>query len=92
MDHWQRMLVFPMTKLIAVLFLSQSARTRISDEMVWRALLLEGLVRLKKLGAADVTVLTGDLVPANRLYESVGYNEAFKGYTWRKVFKSVFCS
>jgi mycothiol synthase len=51
-----------------------------------RALMFEGLHRLKALGAADVYVGTGDAVPANRLYESIGFTEAYKGYVWRKVF------
>jgi len=51
-----------------------------------RALMWEGMHRLKALGATEVTVGTGDMVPANRLYESVGFPEAYKGYHWRKVF------
>jgi GNAT superfamily N-acetyltransferase len=51
-----------------------------------QALMFEGLHRLKALGAAEVYVWTGDAVPANRLYESIGFTEAYKGYFWRKVF------
>ena len=51
-----------------------------------RILMLEGMHRLKALGAAEVTVGTGDMVPANRLYESVGFPEVYKGYHWRKAF------
>jgi mycothiol synthase len=51
-----------------------------------RTLMFEGLHRLKALGATDVYVGTGDAVPANRLYEAVGFTEAYKGYIWRKVF------
>ncbi|UCC75636.1 MAG: GNAT family N-acetyltransferase [Anaerolineales bacterium] len=50
-----------------------------------RALMFEGLLRLKALGASDVYVGTGERIPANALYESVGFSEAYKGYTWRKV-------
>ncbi len=50
-----------------------------------RALMLEGMHRLKALGATEVTVGTGDMVPANQLYESVGFPETYKGYHWRKV-------
>jgi mycothiol synthase len=50
-----------------------------------RALMWEGMHRLKALGATEVTVGTGDMVPANRLYESVGFPEVYKGYHWRKV-------
>jgi hypothetical protein len=45
-----------------------------------------GLLRLKSLGASDVTVDTGDRLPANRLYDSMGFTEAYRGYTWKKVF------
>jgi mycothiol synthase len=51
-----------------------------------RALMFEGLRRVKALGATDVYVGTGDQVPANRLYEAVGFTEAYQGYHWRKVF------
>lgn len=51
-----------------------------------RALMFEGLRRLKALGAADVIVGTGDMEPANRLYESVGFPEIYTGYFWRRVF------
>jgi mycothiol synthase len=51
-----------------------------------RALMFEGMHRLKALGAEVVTVATGDMIPANRLYESVGFAEAYQGYIWRKVF------
>ena len=49
-----------------------------------RALILEGLQRLRDLGVTDVYVDTGDMVPANRLYESVGFTEAYTSYAWRK--------
>ncbi|HLU10688.1 MAG TPA: GNAT family N-acetyltransferase [Oceanobacillus sp.] len=51
-----------------------------------RALIYEGLHRLKALGATDVYVDTGDTVPANELYDAVGFTEAYTGYIWRKVF------
>jgi mycothiol synthase len=50
-----------------------------------RSLMFEGLHRLKALGATDVYVSTGDAVPANELYESIGFTEAYKGYAWRLV-------
>ncbi|NDJ79289.1 MAG: GNAT family N-acetyltransferase [Chloroflexi bacterium] len=50
-----------------------------------RALMFEGLHRLKALGATDVYVGTGDQVAANKLYEAIGFTETYKGYTWRKV-------
>ena len=45
----------------------------------------EGLLRLKALGAVDATVDTGDMEAANALYTSIGFTEAYKGYSWRKV-------
>jgi hypothetical protein len=33
-----------------------------------------------------VYVGTGDMAPANALYDSVGFAEAYKGYAWRKDF------
>ena len=51
-----------------------------------KALMVEGLHRLKEFGAKNVYLGTGDMVPANRLYEAVGFTEAYKGYIWRKLF------
>ncbi|MCC7208434.1 MAG: GNAT family N-acetyltransferase, partial [Anaerolineae bacterium] len=50
-----------------------------------QALMREGARRLKALGAFEVTVDTGDMEPANALYDAVGFTEAYKGYYWRKV-------
>jgi mycothiol synthase len=50
-----------------------------------RSLMFEGLHRLKSLGASDVYVGTGDMIPANALYEAVGFTEAYAGYDWVKV-------
>ena len=49
-------------------------------------LMAEGLHRLKALGAADVSVETGDMIPANRLYDSMGFTEVSLGHVWRKTF------
>lgn len=49
------------------------------------ALMQEALLRLKALGAVDATVDTGDMVPANRFYDSMGFTEAYRGYAWRKT-------
>ena len=49
------------------------------------SLMQEGLLRLRSMGAIDATVDTGDMEPANRLYDSLGFTEAYRGYTWRKV-------
>jgi GNAT superfamily N-acetyltransferase len=51
-----------------------------------KALMQEGLLRLKAIGAVDVTVGTGDMIPANRLYDSLGFTEAYKGDIWQKIF------
>jgi mycothiol synthase len=52
-----------------------------------RMLMWEGMHRLCALGATEVTVATGDMVPANRLYDAVGFAEIYRGYTWRKIWK-----
>jgi len=49
-----------------------------------KALMLEGLRRLKALGAEEVSVGTGDQVAANRLYRSLGFTEERRGFYWRK--------
>lgn len=49
-----------------------------------QTLMFEGLRRLKTLGAQYAYVSTGDSVPANQLYESVGFAEVYTGYIWRK--------
>jgi len=50
-----------------------------------RMLMWEGMHRLRALGATEVTVATGDMAPANALYDSVGFPEVYRGYTWHKV-------
>lgn len=47
------------------------------------ALMHEGLHRLRSIGAREVTVDTGSMDPANRLYDSVGFAERYTGYYWR---------
>ena len=49
-----------------------------------RALMLEGFHRLRTIGAIDATVDTGDAVPANAFYTSMGFTEAYKSTAWRK--------
>ena len=49
-----------------------------------RALMLEGLHRLRALGAVDATVDTGDAAPANAFYTAMGFTEAYRGLAWRK--------
>lgn len=51
-----------------------------------KALMLEGLRRLRILGAKVVEVSTGDADAANALYDSIGFTEYYKAYTWKKVF------
>ncbi len=48
-------------------------------------LMYEGMRRLKALGARGASVDTGDAVPANTLYETVGFTEAYLGFGWKKV-------
>ena len=50
-----------------------------------QALMQEGLLRLRAMGAADVTVDTGDMVPANQLYTSMGFTEAYRSSAWCKT-------
>ena len=50
-----------------------------------QALMHEGLLRLRALGAVDATVDTGDMEAANALYTSIGFTEAYQGYSWRKT-------
>ncbi len=52
-----------------------------------RALMLEGLHRLRLIGAVDVTVDTGDMLAANALYSAMGFTEAYKGYVWKKQYE-----
>ncbi len=49
------------------------------------SLMFEGMHRLKALGARGASVDTGDAVPANALYEAVGFTEAYVGFGWRKT-------
>ncbi len=49
-----------------------------------RSLMLEGFHRLRAIGAVDATVDTGDAVPANAFYTSMGFTEAYKSTAWRK--------
>jgi mycothiol synthase len=49
-----------------------------------KALMQEGLVRLRGRGASSVIVETGDRLPANRLYESIGFTEAYRGSFWQR--------
>ena len=50
------------------------------------ALMREGLCRLQALGAHYAMVDTGDMVPANRLYDTIGFSEVHRGFYWRKIF------
>jgi GNAT superfamily N-acetyltransferase len=50
-----------------------------------KALMIEALHRVRALGAATATVETGDMAPANALYDSIGFSEVYYGYTWRKT-------
>lgn len=47
-------------------------------------LMREALHRLHAMGGAVAVVGTGDGVPANALYDSLGFSEAYKAHAWRK--------
>jgi mycothiol synthase len=49
-----------------------------------RALMLEGMHRLRELGALTAYVETGDMGPANALYRAVGFSEEYRGHTWQR--------
>lgn len=49
------------------------------------ALMREALLRLRAMGAVDATVDTGDMLPANRFYDSMGFTEAYRGFAWQRV-------
>ena len=49
-----------------------------------QSLMVEGLHRLQSLGARDVVVETGDALPANRLYDSLGFTETVRGHVWER--------
>lgn len=51
-----------------------------------KALMQEALLRLERMGAVDATVETGDRIPANALYNSLGFTRTEKGYFWKKEF------
>jgi mycothiol synthase len=47
-----------------------------------KALMQEGLRRLRARGAINVVVETGDMIPANRLYSGLGFTEMYQGRYW----------
>jgi len=51
-----------------------------------QVLMKEGLLRLRALGAQYAMVDTGDMVPANQLYEAMGFSEIYRGTYWKRVF------
>jgi mycothiol synthase len=51
-----------------------------------QALIVEGLRRLRGLGAEVASVETGDGAAANALYESCGFKEAHHSHAWRREF------
>jgi GNAT superfamily N-acetyltransferase len=48
-----------------------------------RSLMREGILRLRSMGAVEAIVDTGDMEPANALYDSLGFSEAHCGYAWQ---------
>jgi ribosomal protein S18 acetylase RimI-like enzyme len=51
-----------------------------------RALTLEGMRRLRALGATSACVGSGDAAPANSLYRACGFHEEYRGHWWHKTF------
>ncbi len=51
-----------------------------------QSLMFAGLKRLKASGAITVTVETGDMAPANALYDTIGFGEVYKSFLWRKIY------
>lgn len=49
-------------------------------------LMMEAIRRVKALGAIQVTVDTGDMIPANKFYDAMGFTEAYKSHVWKKTF------
>lgn len=54
-----------------------------------RSLMLEGLRRLKALGALSAVVETGDMEPANALYRVCGFTEEYRGHDYERHLPSV---
>jgi mycothiol synthase len=50
-----------------------------------KAVMTEGLWRLERLGADKAYVFTGSAVPANALYESMGFTSYHMNHTWKKM-------
>ncbi len=50
-------------------------------------LMREALRRAQALGAIAATVDTGDMIPANALYDSLGFTEAYRAFSWRKTWR-----
>jgi mycothiol synthase len=53
-----------------------------------RALILEGLKRLRDQGATTCSVETGDMEPANALYRAIGFTEEYRGHSWRPEYRA----
>jgi ribosomal protein S18 acetylase RimI-like enzyme len=50
-----------------------------------KALMLEGMRRARAMGAEVIDVGTGDMDPANALYDSLPFAEVYRGRFWEKV-------
>lgn len=50
-------------------------------------LIQEGMRRVQALGAVDITVETGGLEAANKLYDDFGFSGVYRGVAWRKTFE-----
>lgn len=54
-----------------------------------RSLMLEGLRRLRDLGAISASVETGDMEPANALYAGIGFTETHRAHAWRREWRAA---
>lgn len=50
-----------------------------------QSLMFELMARARAMGARSLSVGTGDMIPANALYDSIGFTEVYKSYAWRKI-------
>jgi GNAT superfamily N-acetyltransferase len=54
-----------------------------------RSLMLEGMRRLRALGALTAVVETGDMEPANALYRVCGFTEEYRGHDYERQLPSA---
>ncbi len=77
--------VIYMAEVCAGLFEPVCTHPAHRQKSLGKMLMWEGMHRLQALGAVEVTVATGEMVPANALYDAVGFPELYRGWVWRKT-------